>query len=362
MNHTISTVNHEMDFRDLLKALWDGKLIIFLVTLLCTLVSVVFALSAQELWSSKAKIVKAQPQDIAAYQNQIKQFQPIFNVFQEDGTVLVSKELDRLGDSSVLFQRFVNAFNSANNKQVFLDGSAAFQQFKSDYFSDKPEITEGSVRSLYSGWFKRITAFAESRGDHSSPYFVSFQTTTKESSFELLTSYISFTETQIQQDAFNNLQAVINGKKNELVQQKHMLEAQAKGLLLVETERTQYAMEIARATGVELPIQTGNDNEIFSIELGSKGLEAKVQALRSVKNLSVIEPRLQQINAKLDMLNNLKIDRDVNFQTFRFLESVEQPIARDKPKRFLIALIGIALGGIFGVVIVLMRFFYRKGY
>jgi LPS O-antigen subunit length determinant protein (WzzB/FepE family) len=145
-----------------------------------------------------------------------------------------------------------------------------------------------------------------------------------------------------------------------LIQQKKILEIQAANQLLVETVRTKYAMGIARAAGVDKPIQSGNDNELFAIDLGSKGLEEKVKALESVKNLSVIEPRLQQITAKLDMLSNLKINRNADFQTFRFLENVEQPITRDKPKRALIVFIGAFLGGFLGVVIVLVRFAFRK--
>ncbi len=94
--------------------------------------------------------------------------------------------------------------------------------------------------------------------------------------------------------------------------------------------------------------------------MGAKGLEAKIKALESVKNLSVIEPRLQQINAKLDMLEHLEVDRAVEFQTFRFLENVEQPITRDKPKRSLIVVLGTLLGGVLGIVIVLIRFAFRK--
>ena len=71
-----------------------------------------------------------------------------------------------------------------------------------------------------------------------------------------------------------------------------------------------------------------------------------MKALESIKNLSVIEPRLLQINAKLDMLNNLTIDRNIEFQMFRFLERVEQPITRDKPNRVLIVLVGTLFGGI----------------
>ena len=152
----------------------------------------------------------------------------------------------------------------------------------------------------------------------------------------------------------------MNGKRNELVQQKIILESQAANQLVVETERAKYAAQMATSAGVDKPIQTGNNKEIFSIELGSRGLEAKVQALKSVKNLSVIEPRLQQIDAKLDMLNNLEINRAVDFQTFRFLENVEQPITRDKPKRAMIALIGTLFGLVLGVAIVIVRFSLRK--
>lgn len=354
------TDHNELDFRELFKALWDGKLVVILVTALFTIASICFALFAQEWWSSSAKITKAQPQNIAAYQQQVRQFQPVFNVYQEDGTVLVSKELDSLGDSKVLFQRFINTFNSANNKRVFLDNSSFFQSFKASLSADGSDMTEVAERILYSDWFKRITASMENIENRNSPYFVRFQTTTKQGSFDLLTAYIAFTESQIHQDAFNNLKAMVSGKRNELIQQKRILETQAKNQLSVETERTKYAMGIARAAGVDKPIPAGNENELFGIELGSKGLEAKVKALESVKNLSVIEPRLLQINAKLDMLNNLEIDRSVEFQTFRFLDNVQQPISRDKPKRALIVIIFTLFGGLVGAAIVLIRFALRK--
>ncbi|MDH6018059.1 LPS O-antigen chain length determinant protein WzzB [Vibrio splendidus] len=352
--------NDEIDLRELFKAIWDDKLIIILVTALFTASSIGFALLAQEWWSSNAKVTKAQPQDIAAYQQQVKQFQPVFDIYQDDGTVLVSKELNRLVSSEMLFQRFVNAFNSTNNKRAFLDGSVEFLEYKNSAFSSSADMTMDQVRVLYTGWFDRISASKVDRKDSKSPYFISFQTTTKESSFDLLTAYTLFTESKVHQDAFNNLQAMVSSKRNELIQQKRILETQAANQLLVETERAKYAMGIAIAAGVDKPIQSGNDNELFAIELGSKGLEAKVKALESIKNLSVIEPRLQQITAKLDMLNNLEINRDADFQTFRFLENIEQPITRDKPRRTLIVLIGAFLGGVFGVVIVLVRFVFRK--
>lgn len=350
----------EIDLRELFKELWDGKLTVILVTALFTASSIGFALLTQEWWSASAKVTEAQPQDVAAYQNQVKQFQPIFNIYQEDGTVLVSKELNRLVDSEILFQRFINAFNSANNKRTFLDDSTEFQELKTSMVVGSSDITPDAHRALYADWFDRISAHKVDKKDRNSPYIISFQTTTKESSFNLLTAYVLAIEAKVYEDAFNNLRAVVNGKRNELIQQKRILESQATNKLLVETERTKYAVQIAKSAGVVQPVQIGNDKELFSIDLGAEGLRAKVQALESVKNLSVIEPRLQQVNAKLEMLSNLEIDRSVEFQTFRFLENVEQPITRDKPKRALIVALGTVLGGVFGVAIVLIRFAFRK--
>ncbi len=94
--------------------------------------------------------------------------------------------------------------------------------------------------------------------------------------------------------------------------------------------------------------------------MGTKALDEKVKVLKSVKNLSVVEPRLEQINAKLQMLDTLKVDHNVQFQTYKILEDVEQPISRDKPKRALVAILGTLLGAMFGIGIVLMRFAFRK--
>lgn len=359
-NPPMYTTSDEIDLRELFKALWDGKLIIILVTALFTASSVGFALLAQEWWSSNAKITKSQPQNLAAYQQQVKQFQPIFDIYQEDGTVLVSGELDSLINPDVLFQRFVNTFNSTNNKRAFLGNNVEFQDFKNSMVVGSSDLTADEVRALYAEWFDRISASKIDKKDRNSPYTISFQTTTKESSFDLLTAYILATESKVHQDAFNNLRAVVNGKRNELIQQEIILESQASNQLLVETERTKYAAQIAKSAGIDRPIQTGNESELFNIDLGSKGLDAKVKALESVKNLSVIEPRLQQINAKLNMLKNLEIDRNAEFQTFRYIENVEQPITRDKPKRALIVVLGTLLGGMLGVAIVLIRFAFRK--
>ncbi|WP_367302494.1 LPS O-antigen chain length determinant protein WzzB [Vibrio coralliilyticus] len=354
-------VSDEIDLRELFKALWDNKLLIIATTFVFAAIAVVFAMTTQEWWSSKATISQPQAQDMAAYRQQVKQFQPVFDVYQEDGTVLVSEELNDLTDTEVLFNRFVDAFNSSNNKRRFLDSSEEFQQFKDKIDGElSDEKVFEARRALYSGWFGRISAKAENSRNELAPYQIRFQSTTSESSYLLLVNYIKAIKIKAHQDALNNLEAMVSAKKNELVQQKKILETQAKNRLQVEADRARYALSIAKAAGVTSPIQTSGSRELFGIDMGSKALAAKVEALNSIKNLSVIEPRLQQINAKLQMLKDLKVDRSIDFQTFRFLENVEQPITRDKPKRTLIVVLGTLLGGMLGVAIVLIRFAFRR--
>ncbi|WP_418114278.1 Wzz/FepE/Etk N-terminal domain-containing protein [Vibrio scophthalmi] len=354
----------EIDLRELFIALWRGKLIIIATTIIFAIAAVFYALNSQEWWSSKAKIAQAQPQDISSYQQQVKQFQPVFDIYQQDGTVLVSDELNDLIDTVVLFQRFIDAFNSSDNKRAFLDSSEDFQTFKSKLDADADadadaESKQDATRHLYAEWLKKIAAAAE-KGAKPVPYNLTLQATTKQSSYTLLNGYLETIKHKAHKDALNNLEAMVAAKRNELVQQKRILTSQAQNRLQVEIERAQYALEIAKAAGLDLPIQTNNSQEIFAIDFGAKALAAKVTALKSVKNLSVIEPQLQQIDAKLDMLENLKVDRNIKFQTFRFLENVEEPITRDKPKRALIAVLGTMLGGMLGVAIVLIRFAFRR--
>lgn len=351
----LSRTSDEIDLRELFVELWRGKLTIIASTVMFAVIAIIYALNAQEWWSSKAIVTKPQFLDFAAYRSQVKQFQPVFDIYQEDGTVLVSEELDDLIDEKILFEQFVMAFNASANKRRFFNAS---QEFRDSLDIDLDTDTEGK---LYADWFKKITATAENKKDRNSPYVLSFQARTKLSSYSLINDYIATIMHQTHQGAIDNLQSMVDGKRDELMQQKHILESQAKNRLKTEIERAQYSLDIAKAANVSQPIQTNTTDHMFAIDLGYKAIEAKIKALKSISNLSVVEPRLQQINAKLDMLSNLNINPEIEFETVRFLEGVQKPIGRDKPKRALIVMFGTLLGGLLGVAIVLIRITFRKG-
>ncbi|WGK85224.1 Wzz/FepE/Etk N-terminal domain-containing protein [Vibrio aestuarianus] len=349
--------NDEIDLKELFIALWQGKLIIILTTLVFTIGAITYALTAQEWWSSSAKIAVPQVQDFTEYQSQVKQYQPIFDVYQEDGTILVNNFLDGLIDSEILFQSFIMAFESNKNKRNFLDSNAVFQDFKNKLDADAD--ADEATRRLYNEWFSKLTT---SQADKSNKNIIELkvQATTKLDSYNMLQNYITYVSGIVQRDALLNLKATIISKKNELLQQKNALSLQAKQNLEVEIQRAEYALQIATVAKVNTPVQNLGEKEIFSINLGSAAIEAKINALKTISNLSVIEPRLQQIDSKLTLINNTKINSDIEFATFQYLDDVQMPLNRDKPQRAFIIVLGVLLGGMLGVAVVLVRLAFRK--
>lgn len=344
----------EIDLRELFAALWKDKWIIIACTFVCTALAIVYALMAKEQWSSTAKIAEPQVSDYSEYQNQVVLFQPIFDVYQEDGTVLVSKALDGLTDARKLYDLFIDEFNSSSNKKAFLETSAIFKKDKADLDNSEDE---DALRKLYSDWYKFLSIKPEDAKRVDGPYVITVSAETSQDSFELLNNYIAFVDTKVHQKALNNLAATISSKKNELKQQSIMLTKQAEQRLLVEKERSEYALNIAQAAGVNKPLQNFGDKEIFAINLGSDALTAKVNALSKVKNLSVIEPRLEQLSSKLEQIDQLEINKDVKFSAYRYLDQPEREVSRDKPKRALVVILGLLLGGVIGISIVLIRIF-----
>ncbi|MDO6499512.1 LPS O-antigen chain length determinant protein WzzB [Photobacterium sanguinicancri] len=340
----------EIDLFELFNVLWLSKVKIIAISLLFAIAAIIYALTAQQWWSSKAVVIPAQLNDFSEYQFQVKQFQPVFDVYQQDGTILVNEELTPLIDNEKLFQQFINSFNSLANKKAFLLSSEQFQKYLAiNQISDKEAIS----RTLDS-WFEKIKAVVTDK-KRSDVYTLSLQATTNESSFVLLNSYIAFVSAQVFKDNLSNLTAVTQAKENELKQMLTIFEAQASNYIDVEKQRSLLSLDIAKAAKLEQPIANITDNKLFDIQLGSNALKAKVKALDSIDNLGVVDPNIQQIQAKLSLLKATKINTEISFKTFRFLENVEMPLNRDKPKRGLIVVLGTLLGGMLGIAMVLIQ-------
>lgn len=223
--------------------------------------------------------------------------------------------------------------------------------------ANDPEV----MQKLYEDWFERIQASAVDKKANDI-FTLSFQSVDKSSSLTLLNDYIQFVNQTLNQQLNANLISILTAKYGELTQQEKNLLQQAQLRLHVELERTQYALNIAEAADIKQPVQNLGEQELFAINIGSRALKAKVDALKSIKDLSVFEPRLAILQSKLSQfdLETLSAETKWSVNGFYYLDQPEQPLTRDKPKRALIVMLGGLLGGMLGVAIVLVRFAFRS--
>ncbi|EPE2652120.1 LPS O-antigen chain length determinant protein WzzB [Vibrio fluvialis] len=357
--HYAYSSNDEIDLKALFTALWQGKWLITIATLLFSVAAIGYALTAQEWWSAKATVSQPQLQGIASYQQVVKRYQPLFDVYQEDGSIIVSEALDLLIDPEIIFKRFIQEFNANGIKRRFMQTNPTFLTLQKQMFvkTNDPEV----MQKLYEEWFERIQASAVDKKANDI-FTLSFQSVDKASSLTLLNDYIQFVNKTLNQQLNDNLISTLAAKYGELTQQEKNLLQQAQLRLHVELERTQYALHIAEAADIKQPVQNLGEQEIFSINIGSRALKAKVDALKSIKDLSVFEPRLAILQSKLSQfdLETLSAEAKWSVNGFYYLDKPEQPLTRDKPKRALIVVLGGLLGGMLGVAMVFVRFALRR--
>ncbi|GIB09416.1 chain-length determining protein [Vibrio cholerae] len=348
----------EIDLKELFSALWKGKWLIIITTLLFSVAAIGYAFTAQEWWSAKATVSQPQLQGIASYQQAVKRYQPLFDVYQEDGSIIVSETLDLLIDPEVIFKRFIQEFNANGTKRRFMQTNPTFLTLQKQMLdqTNDPEV----MQTLYEEWFERINATTV--GKNNDTFTLSVQSVDKTSSLTLLSDYIHFVNQTLNRQLNANLISTLAAKYGELRQQEKNLQQQAQLRLHVELERTQYALNIAEAADIKQPVQNLGEQEIFAINIGSRALKAKVDALKSVKDLSVFEPRLAILQSKLSQfdLETLSAEAKWSVDGFYYLDQPELPLTRDKPKRALIVALGVLLGGMLGVVTVLVRFVFRS--
>lgn len=359
--HYAYPVNDEINLKEFFVALWQGKWLIIITTLLFSVAAIGYALTAQEWWNAKATVTQPQLQDIASYQQAVKRNQPLFDVYQLDGTIIVSESLDRLIDPEVIFEQFIQVFNANGTKRRFMQTNPTFLNLQKQLLT---EDDAGSLQAFHESWFSKISAVGESanRGAAPSRFTLSFQSIDRASSLTLLSQYVHFVNQTLNQQLQQNLSNTLATKYSEIKQQEVSLRYQTQLSLQIERERTQYALTIAEQAGIKQPLQNLGQQDIFAINIGSRALQARMEVLKSIEDLSIFEPRLAILQSQLSQfdLDTLSGNADWTVNGFYYLDEPEQPLTRDKPKRAFIVVFGSLLGGILGMAIVLVRFAFRR--
>ncbi|HGH6027435.1 TPA: Wzz/FepE/Etk N-terminal domain-containing protein [Vibrio mimicus] len=336
-------------FKEILSILWEGKLTIISVTMLFIAIGITYSFTAQKWWSSNAEVGAPSVTDMLPFMYIVKRYEPIFDSLDEDDKLKLGNDLEKFSDHELTFQRFIQAFNSNLNKKTFLTQSDEFKVVK-DEIGIK-DISDDEI----DGWYTRINARSLDRATNTR-YSLSFQFIDAKGSQDLLKNYINYINDIVSAELYTELYSQLQTKKSELAQRKLALELQAKAKLALEIEKGKYALEITSTANLEHPFVGGNNyNELFPVTMGSAALATYINVLQGIKNLSLFENRLSDINAKLSLAEKETTLVNGDLQVFHYLNEPQKPLSQALPKRFFIIVLCLNLGLVLGVLLVLIR-------
>ncbi|QWL58527.1 O-antigen chain length regulator [Aeromonas jandaei] len=337
----------EIDLRELLLVLWQKKVLILLVTGAFAFAGAVYAMIARQVWTSQAIISEPSVSQVAALQLAVDKLQAIMS-----GSPLTAPEFSSL-ERPAIYQSFISAFNSMNNKRFFLtqEGiyAAEIEQF------DTYDKRDG--RAIMSKLAESISAKIQDKT--SQEVTLSFSAETPELALQRLEKYIDFIQQQQLKSKNAELQSIWQNRIKTLTAQYDSAKADTLLKRQQELQRVGYSLRISKAAGVDAPLERIDSQEVFNIQLGAKGLSEKLKILNEIKDPELLNPELGKIRLQLSSLKGLKL-KNAEFQSFNMIDSPEEPFTRDKPKRPLIVVLATLLGGILGVVIVLVRHAFRR--
>lgn len=326
--------NDDIELAELIKALWQERWIVIGSTILGVIVAVVYVLMAQQLWIAKATISPS-------YQMQgVKHVPLLKKYFLEDDNV-----------ARHLFDIYITEFNTRQNKKQFLECSDELDKIKNRITLEEYECLE---QYIYQNFDSSISV-SPVKGSGNVEYTLQLQSTDKDSAFLLLQSYIEFVNKLSQQKLKQELMKPITLKLDQLSYQKQVMEAVARLTLQKEIELTEYALGVADKVGLKQPSLASDS--LFAINMGSNVLEEKLNVLKKIKDLSLVEPRLLVLDAELEVVANAQRELDFQILPYCYLKEPSRPRYGVMPKRASLIAFGLLLGGMFGVVVVvLVRF------
>ncbi|MGY6038927.1 LPS O-antigen chain length determinant protein WzzB [Aeromonas sp. AE23HZ002T15] len=336
--------SNEIDMRELVMVLWKGKLVILTFTCFFAVLGITYTLLARQVWTSQALVSEPTVTQVASLQLNLDQFRAAGGGEGADLSTL---------QRPALYQGFISAFNAMNNKRMFLTTEGIFvDEMKRANTSDRRD-----ERALMNKLAEGISAKLMDKT--STDITLSFSAETAEEAQQRLVNYIAFIQKGQVEQKNAELKSIWQNRINTLTTQYANIKADTIQDRLDMIRRTQYSLRISEAAGVERPLENLNTKDVFNIDLGSKALAEKLKILEEMKNPELLNPTLGKIRLQLGSLKALDL-KDASFESFYTIDSPEEPVNRDKPKRPLIMVLATLLGGMLGVGIVLVRHAFRK--
>jgi len=311
--NSITSKDVEPDILDIINLLWKGKKTIVITIIVAIVFAIIYLAVVKEKWTSEAIITQPSAGQVATYNNAL----------------------------SVLYTQNIGDKLSLPDLQRQIFGR----------FSASAYALSGTLKNLDEPLDLKINQVTKGRDD---PLSITFTASTAKEAQQKLQHYITQLNTEVSNDFAidmrNNIFVKKAGLKDSLEAQEKIAQAQKQHRLDVISQ----AIKIADAANIKSTqlsqAEYLSDDTLYL--LGSSALTSMI-ANEKTKPLE-LNDYYYQTQRTLLSLNALRIDF-TKMQNFEYIKKPDLPLYRDSPRRLLVLLLAIIIGGVIGSVVVIYR-------
>ncbi|HGG8867891.1 TPA: LPS O-antigen chain length determinant protein WzzB [Enterobacter asburiae] len=300
----------QIDLLDLMLQLWRGKWMIATFVVVFITLAVGYLTFAKEKWTSSAIIAQPDVAQIATYSNALN--------------ILYGSAAPSMLDVQT---RAIGRFNSSF--------SALAQALENQ---DEPE---------------KLTIEPAVKGE-SLPLSVSYTSTSAEAAQKQLAQYIQQVDEQTSKeltvDLQNSIKEQIKTLNDSLVNQEKVAQEQ-KDLRIKQITEALKNAEAAKISSPQIQ-QTQDVTQETMFLLGSVGLKSMIE--NEASRPLVFSAAYYQTRQNLLDIQNLNVKPDT-IHVYRYVMKPDLPVRRDSPKKAIVLILAVLLGGMIGSCVVLGR-------
>lgn len=336
------TRDDEIDLIELIRGLWQQKLIIILTTLVVGGAAVAYALLATPVYEAKVFVQPPSQNDIAHL------------------------NYGRGGDSELViltvkdvYDVYVRNLQSEYLRRMF------FQQIYLPTVSE--EARQGSQDDLYKR-FNKTLIISSAGKEAPSRFVVTVEGSDPQRAAAWAVLYAEMAGSHAKIEVFKDIKADATVKANNLERQIKVAQESALKQREDQIVILREALSVARSINLEKPpLITGNLSTEVSAGMdgsltymrGSKALQAEIDVLEHRVSDDPFIEQLRERQLALVFYRSLEIDSKV-VDAYRQDGAVESPDSPVKPKKLIIGVLGVLVGFALGVFLAALRRIFRR--
>jgi len=331
----------QVDLFELIAAIWAQKFLIISVALVGALVAAAFAFMSKPVFEAR---VYLQPPTLNGIAD--------FNYGRTRDSELTPFSIKDVYDV------FTRNLQSESLRRAF---------FNEVYLPSLPEsVRGGSQDRLYGDFLGALTIGLPSK-EQPDRFSVSVEGVDPAQVTEWVKAFAARAGAAAEKEMISNTTREAEVRARNLGQQISTLQETESRIRQDSITRLREALTVAEAIGLQNPpiisgnlsaeISAGMDGQLTYMR-GSKALKAEIQNLETRKSDDPFIKQLRALQIKQSFYTDLQVSPDT-VSVYRQDGPIEQPDRPIKPKKGLIILLGLVLGGMLGFMIALARHFVQ---